>query len=284
MKFGHFDDHRREYVITNPRTPYPWINYLGCEEFFSLISNTAGGYSFYKDARLRRITRYRYNNVPVDDGGKYFYINENGKVWSPGWKPVKTALDSYECRHGMGYTVITGEVDQIEAEVLYLVPVGFQGEVQRVKLTNNSHMRRSFSLFSFIEWCLWDALDDGSNFQRNFSTGQVEIEGSTIYHKTEFRERRDHYAFYTVSDPVEGLDTDRESFLGLYNGFDAPDAVMECRSRNSHAHGWSPIGSHHLKIELEPGDKKELVFVLGYVEVPVEDKFSSPQVINKTPD
>ncbi len=283
MKFGHFDDHRREYVITNPRTPYPWINYLGCEEFFSLISNTAGGYSFYKDARLRRITRYRYNNVPVDDGGKYFYINENGKVWSPGWKPVKTALDSYECRHGMGYTVITGEVDQIEAEVLYLVPVGFQGEVQRVKLTNHSHMRRSFSLFSFIEWCLWDALDDGSNFQRNFSTGQVEIEGSTIYHKTEFRERRDHYAFYTVSDPVEGLDTDRESFLGLYNGFDAPDAVMECRSRNSHAHGWSPIGSHHLKIELEPGDKKELVFVLGYVEVPVEDKFSSPQVINKTP-
>ena len=152
MKFGHFDDQRREYVITHPRTPYPWINYLGCEEFFSIMSHTAGGYSFYKDARLRRITRYRYNNVPVDDGGKYFYINEEGKVWSPGWKPVKAALDRYECRHGMGYTRITGEVDQLEAEVLYLVPLGYHGEVQQVKLKNKSDRKRSFSLFSFVEW------------------------------------------------------------------------------------------------------------------------------------
>ncbi|MFH0757016.1 MAG: glycosyl hydrolase family 65 protein [Bacteroidota bacterium] len=283
MKFGHFDDQKREYVITNPRTPYPWINYLGCEDFFSIITNSAGGYSFYKDARLRRITRYRYNNVPVDDGGKYFYINEGGKVWSPGWKPVKTKLDNYECRHGMGYTRITGEVDQLEAEVLYLVPVGYQGEVQRVKLTNKSKRKRSFSLFSFVEWCLWDALEDNTNFQRNFSTGQVEIVGSTIYHKTEYRERRDHYAFYTVNEKIAGLDTDREAFVGLYNGFDAPDAVMECRSRNSHAHGWSPIASHHLQIELDPGEEKQLVFVLAYVEVPVADKFVENQVINKAP-
>ena len=283
MKYGHFDDKNREYVITSPRTPYPWINYLGCEEFFSIITNTAGGYSFYKDARLRRLTRYRYNNVPVDDGGKYFYINENGKVWSPGWKPVKTELDSYECRHGMGYSIVKGEVDQLEAEVLYMVPVGYRGEVQRVKLTNNSNRKRSFSLFSFVEWCLWDALEDNTNFQRNFSTGQVEIVDSTIYHKTEYRERRDHYAFYTVNSKVDGLDTDREAFVGLYNGFDAPDAVMECKSRNSHAYGWSPIASHHLQIDLEPGEEKQLVFVLGYVEVPVEDKFVGPQVINKAP-
>ena len=283
MKFGHFDDQRREYVITNPRTPYPWINYLGCEEFFSIVSNTAGGYSFYKDARLRRITRYRYNNVPVDDGGKYFYINENGKVWSPGWKPVKSELDKYECRHGMGYTKITGEVDQLEAEVLYMVPVGYHGEVQRVKLTNHSERKRSFSLFSFVEWCLWDALEDNTNFQRNFSTGQVEILDSTIYHKTEYRERRDHYAFYTVNEKVDGMDTDREAFIGLYNGFDAPDAVIECQSRNSHAHGWSPIASHHLQLELEPGEEKQLVFVLGYVEVPVADKFVENQIINKAP-
>jgi cellobiose phosphorylase len=283
VKFGHFDDQLKEYVITNPRTPYPWINYLGCEDFFSIITNTAGGYSFYKDARLRRITRYRYNNVPVDDGGKYFYINENGKLWSPGWKPVKTELDRYECRHGLGYTRINGEVDQLEAEVLYLVPVGYHGEVQKVKLTNHSNRKRVFSLFSFVEWCLWDALDDNTNFQRNFSTGQVEIEGSTIYHKTEYRERRDHYAFYTVNRQVEGLDTDREAFLGLYNGFDTPDAVVECRSRNSHAHGWSPIASHHLQIELEPGEEKQLVFVLGYAEVPAADKFLEKQVINKEP-
>ena len=283
MKFGYFDDLKREYVITDPRTPYPWINYLGCEDFFSLITNTAGGYSFYKDARLRRITRYRYNNVPVDDGGKYFYIHEDGEIWSPGWKPVKTPLDHYECRHGMGYTVITGEKNGLQAEVLYMVPLGYHGEVQRVRLTNRSDRKRSFSLFSFVEWCLWDALDDASNFQRNFSTGQVEIEGSTLYHKTEFRERRDHYAFYTVNADVAGYDTDREAFLGLYNGFDAPDAVSECRSRNSHAHGWSPVASHQLKVDLEPGAGCEFVFVLGYVEVPVKDKFVAPQVINKAP-
>ncbi|RPI44905.1 MAG: glycosyl transferase, partial [Bacteroidetes bacterium] len=126
-------------------------------------------------------------------------------------------------------------------------------------------------------------LDDASNFQRNFSTGEVEIEGSTIYHKTEFRERRDHYAFYTVNSPVDGFDTDRDAFLGLYNGFDAPAAVTECHSRNTHAHGWSPAASHHLKLELEPGGEKQLVFVLGYVEVPAGEKFSSHQVINKEP-
>ncbi|MGW8317539.1 MAG: GH36-type glycosyl hydrolase domain-containing protein, partial [Bacteroidales bacterium] len=229
------------------------------------------------------ITRYRYNNVPVDDGGKYFYIHEDGEVWSPGWKPVKTPLDHYECRHGMGYTMITGEKKGLRAEVLYMVPMGYHGEVQRIRLTNRSDHKRSFSLFSFVEWCLWDALDDASNFQRNFSTGQVEIEGSTLYHKTEFRERRDHYAFYTVNTDVAGFDTDREAFLGLYNGFDAPVAVMECSSRNSHAHGWSPVASHHLKVELEPGAEQEFVFVLGYVELPVKDKFVAPQVINKVP-
>ena len=283
MKFGNFDDHRREYVITNPVTPYPWINFLGCQDFFSIITNTAGGYSFYRDARLRRITRYRYNNVPVDDGGKYFYIHENGKIWSPGWKPVKTPLDRYECRHGLGYTIITGEVDRLEVEILYMVPLNYHGEVQRVKLTNRSTRKRSFSLFSFVEWCLWDALDDASNFQRNFSTGEVEISGSTLFHKTEFRERRNHYAFYTVNEDIEGYDTDRDSFLGLYNGFDSPDAVMECRSRNSHAHGWSPAASHHLKIELEPQEEKQLVFILGYAEVPDREKFSSHRVINKKP-
>lgn len=283
MKYGHFDDLRKEFVITDPRTPWPWINYLGCEEFFSIISNTAGGYSFYRDARLRRITRYRYNNVPADDGGKYFYINDGGKIWSPGWKPVRTPLDRYECRHGMGYTRITGEVDQLEAEVLCLVPLGFRGEVQKVRLTNRGREKRSFSLFSFVEWCLWDALDDNSNFQRNFSTGQVEIGSPAIYHKTEYRERRNHYAFYTVNHEVDGYDTDRESFLGMYNGFDDPEVVRDAQSKNSHAHGWSPVASHHLKIELAPGESRELVFLLGYVELPAGKKFTEKQVINKAP-
>ena len=187
QKFGHFDDVNKEYVITSPRTPYPWINYLGTQAFFSLISNTAGGYHFYKDARLRRITRYRYNNVPVDMGGRYFYINDNDTVWSPGWSPAKTELDAYECRHGMGYTVITGKKNNLSAEVTFFVPQDYNGEIQRVVLKNEGDSEKSFKLFSMLEWCLWNAQDDCENFQRNFNTGEVEVEGSTMFHKTEYK-------------------------------------------------------------------------------------------------
>lgn len=283
MKFGYFDDQRREYVITNPQTPWPWINYLGNEDFFSLISNTAGGYSFYKDAKFRRITRYRYNNVPMDNGGRYFYINDGGTVWSPGWKPCKTELDRYECRHGMSYTTITGEKNGIEAEVLFFVPLKTWAEVQKVKLTNKSTETKRFKLFSFAEWCLWNAAADMENFQRNFSTGEVEIEDSVIYHKTEYKERRNHYAYYSVNAPIQGFDTDRESFVGLYNEFRDPQAVMAGKPVNSVAHGWSPIASHYLEIELQPGETKELIFVLGYVEYENrEDKWESKGVINKS--
>lgn len=283
MKFGYFDDQRREYVITNPQTPWPWINYLGNEDFFSLISNTAGGYSFYKDAKFRRITRYRYNNVPMDNGGRYFYINDGGTVWSPGWKPCKTELDRYECRHGMSYTTITGEKNGIEAEVLFFVPLKTWAEVQKVKLTNKSTETKRFKLFSFAEWCLWNAATDMENFQRNFSTGEVEIEDSVIYHKTEYKERRNHYAYYSVNAPMQGFDTDRESFVGLYNEFRDPQAVMAGKPANSVAHGWSPIASHYLEIELKPGETKELIFVLGYVEYENrEDKWESKGIINKS--
>ena len=282
MKFGYFDDANREYVITSPRTPYPWINYLGTQGFFSLISNTAGGYSFYKDARLRRITRYRYNNVPIDMGGRYFYINDNGTIWNPGWSPVKTELDSYECRHGMGYTVITGKKNDLKAQVTFLVPQDYDGEVQQVVLTNEGKEAKSFSLFSFAEWCLWDAQDDSNNFQRNFSTGRVEVEGSVIYHKTEYRDRRDHYAFYSVNDTIDGYDTDRDEFIGLYNGFNDPQAVIANKANNSFADGWAPIASHYKKITLNPGETKTLVFVLGYVEMPVAEKFEADgKTINK---
>lgn len=281
MKYGFFDDKAMEYVITNPRTPYPWINYLGSQEFFSIISNTAGGYSFFKDARLRRITRFRYNGVPIDDGGKYFYVKDGETVWSPGWKPVKTDLDSYECHHGLGYTIVKGKKNDLEAEVLYFVPVNFWGEVQKLKLKNYGKSLKKFKVFSFVEWCLWNALDDMTNFQRNFSTGEVEVVDSVIYHKTEYKERRNHYAFYSVNSPVAGFDTDRETFMGLYNGFGNPDAVMEGKPRNSEAHGWSPIASHCLEVSLNPGEEKEFVFLLGYVENPQEEKFESKGVINK---
>ena len=281
MKYGHFDDDRREYVITDPRTPFPWINYLGTEDFFGLISNTAGGYAFCKDAKFRRLTRYRYNGVPMDNGGRYFYVNDGGCVWNPGWKPCRTPLDRYECRHGMNYTVITGCKNGLEAEVTFFVPLGAWAEVQKVALRNVSGQPKHVKLFSFVEWCLWNAQTDMENFQRNLSTGEVEVKGSTLYHKTEYRERRNHYAFYAVNAPLAGFDTDRDSFLGAYNGFDTPQAVMEGRSRNSVAHGWSPVASHCIDVALQPGETRELVFVLGYVENDPADKWESKQVINK---
>ena len=281
MKYGHFDDKAREYVIDNPRTPWPWINYLGNKDFFSLISNTAGGYSFYKDAKFRRLTRYRYNGVPMDAGGRYFYIKDGDTVWNPGWKPTKTELDSYECRHGMNYTRIKGEKNGLRAELLFFVPLDTHAEIAKLTLTNTTDKPKTFKLFSFIEWCLWNAATDMENFQRNFSTGEVEIEGSTIYHKTEYKERRNHYAFYHVNAPIDGFDTDRESFLGLYNGFDEPQVVIEGKPRNSEAHGWSPIASHYMEITLQPGESRDLVFMLGYVENEQDKKWESKGVINK---
>ena len=279
--FGHFDDAFREYVITDPATPWPWINYLGTEDFFSLISNTAGGYCFCKDAKFRRILRYRYNGVPMDDGGRYYYVKDGDTVWNPGWKPCKTPLDFYECRHGMGYTRVTGEKDGLKADVLFFVPIGHRCEVHRVKLTNTGAAKKSFQLYSFVEWCLWNASTDMENFQRNLSTGQVEIEGNVLYHKTEYRERRDHYAFFGVNRAFDGFDTDRETFIGMYNGFHAPQQVLAGTSGNSVAHGWSPVASHRFDLSLEPGETQELIFVLGYVENAPEEKFVAPQVINK---
>ena len=281
MKYGYFDDKNREYVITNPRTPWPWINYLGSEDFFSLISNSAGGYSFYKDAKFRRLTRYRYNNVPMDSGGKYFYIKDGETIWSPGWKPCKTELDNYECRHGMNYTVIKGEKNGVSASALYFVPLKTWAEVQKLTLVNNSEKNKKLKVFSFVEWCLWNAASDMENFQRNFSTGEVEIEGSVIYHKTEYKERRNHYAYYSANVPVQGFDSDRETFFGLYNGFDKPQVVVEGKPHNSIAHGWSPVASHNIEVELKPGESKDFIFILGYVENKEDEKWESKGIINK---
>ena len=283
MKYGYFDDAKKEYVITTPKTPLPWINYLGTQDFFSLISNTAGGYSFYKDAKLLRLTRYRYNNSPVDQNGRYYYLKEEDTIWNPGWQPVQTPLDSYECRHGLGYTIFNSSKNELGAKLLAFVPVHDNCEINLLTLTNYSEHAKSFDLFSYIEFCLWNAADDSSNFQRNFSTGEVEVEGSTIYHKTEYRERRNHYAVYSVNHPIDGFDTSRDAFVGLYNGPANPQAVAAGSCTGSIAHGWAPIGSHHIHLHLAPGESVSLTFVLGYCENAKDKKFIAPGVINKEP-
>ena len=258
MKFGYFDDASREYVITTPETPLPWINYLGTKDFFSLISNTSGGYSFYRDAKLMRITRYRYNNVPYDSNGHYFYIRDRDTVWNPAWQPTRTKLDRYECRHGLGYTKFSSEKNGVAANVLAFVPMNDTCEVQQLKVTNTTDQPKDLRIFSYVEWCLWNAMDDMTNFQRNLSTGEVEIAGSTIYHKTEYRERRNHYALYSVNADIAAFDTSRDG-------------------------GWYPVAAHELHVPLQPGESKSFVFVLGYCENPEDQKWEAPGVINKDP-
>ena len=290
MRFGHFDDAAREYVITTPLTPYPWINYLGSEEFFSLISHQAGGYSFYRDARMRRLTRYRYNNVPTDVGGRYLYVNDGGDVWTPSYLPVKAELDHFETRHGLGYTRITGERRGVRVESLFFVPRGENAEIQRVTVTNTSDAAKQVTLFSFVEFALWNALDDQTNYQRNLSIGEVEVEldsphGSAIYHKTEYRERRNHFAVHAVNTRAAGFDTDRQTFTGEYNGLHEPQVPLAGASTNTVASGWYPIGSLSVPVELAPGESRTLTFVLGYLENPDDAKWADDahQVVNKAP-
>ena len=281
MRFGHFDDEHKEYVITTPRTPLPWINYLGSEDFFSLVSNTAGGYSFYRDARMRRLTRYRYNSSPLDMDGHHIYIKDGDTVWNPGWQPTKTPLDRYTCRHGLGYTVIEGEKNGVAAAQELFVPKGDACELDRLTLQNHTDAVKELDVFGYVEFCLWDAIDDSSNFQRNFSTGEVEVEPGVIYHKTEYRERRDHYAVFWSDTPVTSFDTTRDAFCGVYGGPADPEAVRAGHCSGSIAHGWAPVGALHIHVTLAPGEEKKILFGLGYIENPQDEKFTALGVINK---
>lgn len=296
MRYGHFDDEAREYVITTPHTPYPWINYLGSQEFFSLISHQAGGYSFYRDAKMRRLTRYRYNNVPADAGGRYFYIHDDGDVWTPSWMPVKADLEHFEARHGLGYSRMVGARGGLSVETLFFVPVGVNAEIQKVTLNNTSDAHKRVSLFSFVEFCLWNAQDDQTNYQRNLSIGEVEVEpngptGTAIYHRTEYRERRNHYAVYGVNAVASGYDTDRDTFVGAYNSLGEAAVPRDGKAGNSLASGWYPIGSHQLDVDLAPGTSQTYTFVLGYLENPRDEKWEPAdeargikplQILNKT--
>ena len=283
MKYGYFDDKALEYVITTPRTPLPWINYLGCNDFFSIVSNTCGGYSFYKDAKMLRITRYRYNSMPLDSNGKYYYIQDGNVTWNPGWQPTQTPLDFYECRHGIGYSRFTAKKNGLKADLLNFVPLHDTCELNRLTLTNESEAPKSFKVFSYVEFCLWNALDDMTNFQRNLSTGEVEIDGATIYHKTEYRERRNHYAFFSVNAKPDGFDTSRDAFIGTYSPASDPDAIRNGGCTGSVASGWYPVAAHELHVTLNPGESKTFLFVLGYAENPKDQKWEAPNVINKAP-
>ncbi len=281
MQYGHFDDQRREYVITTPRTPLPWINYLGSEDFFTLLSNTAGGYSFYRDARLRRLTRYRYNNSPLDSEGFRVYIRDGGDVWNPGWQPVQVELEHYCCRHGLGYSVIEGVRGGIRATQTLFVPKSDRCLLMRLTLANESGEEKKLRVFPYVEFCLWDAMDDASNFQRNYSTGEVEVDGPAICHKTEYRERRDHYAVFWANREPDGFDTARDAFLGVYGSPAHPEAVFGAGCTGSIAHGWQPVAAQQFDLCLAPGAGETILFGLGYIENPQDEKWEAPGIVNK---
>lgn len=282
MQYGHFDDQAREYVITTPATPLPWINYLGNEDFLGMISNTGGGYCFYRDAKLQRLLRYRYNALPGDVGGRFYYIKERSKpAWNPGFLPTRIPLDQYECRHGMGYTVFDSAKDRLGVTLTCFVPMGEHCELHDLVLTNRSEEVKTVQVYGCMEWCLWNAVDDGQNYQRNLNIAETEVEPGIIYHKTEYRERRDHYAFYGVNVPTQGFDTDRNTFLGHMGDWSDPQLVREERSAGSHIVGWYPIGCHRLDVTLEPGQSYRATFILGYGQNPRDQKFTAPNVIRK---
>jgi cellobiose phosphorylase len=270
MKFGDFDDANREYVITRPDTPLPWINYLGVDEYCGLISNTAGGYSFYKDARERRLLRYRYNNVPSDRPGRYIYMrdDESRDYWSASWQPVLKDLAKYryECRHGLSYTKISSEYSKIGTETTYFVPLGENLEIWRLAVTNNSKKRRSLSLFTYVEFCMWDAVNDMTDFQYNLNIAQTKFRNNAIYHVTNFHAHQDCYAWFWANRKVASYDGLRQAFIGPYRSESNPIAVERGRCAKELAVGWAPFAGLHVKLALKPGEKKEVVFALGYGE------------------
>ena len=213
----------------------------------------------------------------------YYYIQDGNVTWNPGWQPTQTPLDFYECRHGIGYSRFTAKKNGLKADLLNFVPLHDTCELNRLTLTNESEAPKSFKVFSYVEFCLWNALDDMTNFQRNLSTGEVEIDGATIYHKTEYRERRNHYAFFSVNAKPDGFDTSRDAFIGTYSPASDPDAIRNGGCTGSVASGWYPVAAHELHVTLNPGESKTFLFVLGYAENPKDQKWEAPNVINKAP-
>jgi len=278
MRYGHFDDQAREYVIETRHTPYPWINYLGNETMFSLISHQAGGYSFYQDARLRRLTRFQYNATPWDQSGRRLYINDAGEAWSA---PRSGEPSEYEARHGLGYSRFRSVKHGLEVLQRFFVPLGYPVELEQVTLTNQTDQTKTLTVFSFREFCHPDAWEDQTNYQRTLSLAEVEVDGSAIYHLTEYRERRSHFTVFWVNQPIVGFDTDLETFTGPWQGLDQPQTVLAGRPGNSIASGWNAIGAHAIALDLDPGQSANLTFGLGYVENPAEAKWEAPGQVHK---
>ena len=274
--FGKFSYDDQEFIITNPETPTPWMNYLNNKEYCVLISNTAGGFSFHIDPKERRITRYRYNSIPYDRPGKYIYIKdlENNQIWSPSWQPVQKPLEKYECHVGFGYNTIQSVNGGIKATVNYLVPLDDNVELWDITLNNLSTKTKSLSLFTYVEFALWNAVQDQWDLQYVQNIAVAKFEKNTIFYSL-FDLSPKSYAFFTCSDKILTYDCDRETFIGLYRSESNPIAVEKGFCSGSEALGGNPIAATSLNIILEPGQTKSIVFMLGIVTCKEDSLFVS---------
>jgi cellobiose phosphorylase len=277
-RYGYFDEETGEYVITRPDTPTPWINYLGEGRYGGIISNTAGGYSFDRDPKNRRITRYRYNAIPIDQPGRYIYLRdqESGATWSPTWQPIpERNLEAYECRHGPGYTRINSRYLGIWAEMLYFVPLSQSSDSQEnreaacelwvLHLRNNSRRPRWLRSFSYVEFSMWNAEADLNNLDWGQHVLHSRIEEGIIYMNTTFRQTT---TFFGSSLQPIGFDTDREAFIGNYRNLSNPLVVENGRPNNSQAARGNNVGVLCHEIRLDPGEEKEIIYILGVTEEP----------------
>jgi len=291
-KYGYFDETRREFVITRPDTPTPWINYLGSEEYCALMSNTAGGYSFHQDPRDKRITRFRYNSIPPDRPGRYIYVTEpkTGEYWSATWQPVVGRKNyKYECRHGLGYTVVKSKYKGISTQTTYFVPLGENLEFWALRITNDTNRSRKLKLFTYAEFCLWHAEMDMTDFQYTLNIAKARREGNAIFHETEYAPNagRFNLAFFASNKRISGHDCDREAFIGPYRSEENPLAVTEGKSFNSFASGGNPVASVSLDVSLKKGESKEIIFMLGVASKKNEakaliKKYSKPNAVRRS--
>ncbi|MBN1960150.1 MAG: glycosyl transferase family 36 [Deltaproteobacteria bacterium] len=266
--YGYYDAPNREFVITRPDTPTPWINYLGEGQYGGIISNTAGGYSFDRDPRNRRVTRYRYNGIPVDQPGRYIYLRdqETGEFWSPTWQPIpQRQLEDYECRHGTTYTRIQSQYKGINASVLYFVPLTSKDEtcpceLWVLKVKNNSDKKRILRSFSYAEFSFRDAMSDMNNLDWAAHIQFSRYQDSIQYVGTKFNPTTSFMACNVTSI---GHDSDREEFIGRYRDLANPVVVESGEPLNTVAPRGNNIGSFCHELVLEPGAETEIIFMLG---------------------
>ncbi len=285
MQYGYFDDENKEYVIHRPDTPASWVNYLGTDQYCAIVSNNASGYGFHKSPKSGRMLRFRFNSVPSDRPGRYFYLRDHsdGDIWSVTWQPVAKpfqvkgeAVDpnavDYECRHAPGSSRFIARYRQITAEARAFVPSGENAEVWSLSLENHSDQERTLDVFGYVEWCFWHIQQDAMNFQYILYTCRMGEEDGIIDYSLRLWPFEEPKAFFASTEKVESFDTDREVFLGNYRHEGEPVAVENGRCFGSIAIGGTPCGALHHIVKLAPGEKKVITFIAGIGDAKTEGK------------